>query len=213
MKALSILYLCGQTLPFMSLRNYLSSKTFFTQLAIALLIVVVLVFLLLQYLSIATNHGQEITVPDLSKLSVEQAEEKLDAIDLDYILLDTVDYVPGYPKYSVVKQEPLAGAKVKENRKIYLKINSSGYSSVRVPNLIEQTLRQAEPTLKSIGLEVGKITYKPYLGLDMVLEMKQGGRTLKPGDKVLKASRIDLVLGDGKVGFEAEPEEEVTDTL
>jgi beta-lactam-binding protein with PASTA domain len=191
----------------MSLRNYLTSKTFFTQLAIAIVIVLVLVFLLLQWLSVATKHGQEITVPNLSKLSVEQAEEKLDVLDLEYILLDTVDFVAGYPKYAVVQQEPVAGAKVKEGRKIYLKINSAGYSSVRVPNLIEQTLRQAEPTLKSIGLELGQITYKPYLGRDMVLEMKQGGRILKPGDKVQKASRIDLVLGDGNVGFEDEAEE------
>ena len=197
----------------MSLGKFLTSKVFFTQLAIALGIVLVLVFLLLQWLSVATNHGQEITVPNLAKLSIEQAEEKLESLDLDYILLDTVDFVADYPKFSVVKQEPLAGAKVKENRKIYLKVNSSGFSSVRVPNLIEQTLRQAEPTLKSIGLQIGEITYKPYLGKDMVLEMKLAGKNLRPGDKVMKSSKIDLVLGDGKVGFEEEREDEQTDSL
>ena len=194
----------------MSLRNYLTSKVFFTQLAIAFAIVLLLGFLLLQYISFSTNHGQEITVPSLRKMSVEQAEEKLDDLDLDYVLLDTVDFNADYPKFTIVSQDPLAGSKVKEDRKIYLKINSGGFSSVRVPNLIEQTLRQAEPSLKSIGLEVGKITYKPYLGKDMVLEMKHDGKILKPGDKVLKASKIDLVLGDGKVGFE---EEDETDTI
>jgi hypothetical protein len=33
---------------------------------------------------------------------------------------------------------------------------------------------------------------------DMVLEMRYKGRNLKVGDKVLKSSKIDLVLGDGK---------------
>jgi len=197
----------------MSLRNYLSSKVFFTQLAIAFAIIFVLGFLLLQWISFTTNHGQEITVPSLSKMTVEQAEEKLDDLDLDYILLDTVDFDADYPKFTVVKQDPLAGAKVKEGRKIYLKINSSGYTSVRIPNLIEQTMRQAEPTLLSIGLVLGEITYKPYLGKDMVLEMKQNGKLLKPGDKVLKASKIDLVLGDGKVGFEEEIDQEATDSV
>jgi len=197
----------------MSLRNYLTSKVFFTQLAIAFAIIFILGFLLLQWISFSTNHGQEITVPNLSKMSVEQAEEKLDNVDLDYVLLDTVDFDADYPKFSVVKQDPLAGAKVKEDRKIYLKINSSGYTSVRVPNLIEQTLRQAKPTLNAIGLELGKITYKPYLGKDMVLEMKQNGKQLKPGDKVLKASTIDLVLGDGKVGFDEESDTSPIDTL
>lgn len=188
----------------MSLSNYLKSKVFFTQLAIAFAIVFALGFLLLKWISFTTNHGEEITVPSLAKLTVEQAEEKLDAANLDYVLLDTTDFNPDYPKFTVVKQDPLAGAKVKEGRKIYIKINSSGFTSVRVPNLIEQTFRQAEPSLRSIGLEVGNITYKPYIGKDMVLKMSQNGKELKPGDKVLKSSKIDLVLGDGKVGFEEE---------
>lgn len=194
----------------MSLQKYLTSKTFFTQLAIAFGIVIGLMLLLLQYIKFSTNHGEEITVPSVAKLTVEQAEEKLDAVNLEYVLLDTTDYNPDYPKFSVVKQDPLAGAKVKSGRKIYIKINSSGFTAVRIPNLIEQTLRQAEPSLKSIGLEVGEITYKPYIGKDMVLEMSQNGKELKPGDKVLKSSKIDLVVGDGKVGFEEETDTTAT---
>lgn len=188
----------------MTLKQYLTSKTFFKQLLIAFAIVVLLVFLLLQYLSFATDHGNEITVPDLRKLTEEQVGEKLDELDLEYVLLDTVDYNKDFPKYSVVKQDPLPGSKVKEGRKIYIKVNSSGFGDVTIPDLIEKTLRQAEPTLAAIGLEVGKLTYKPYLGKDMVLEMHSNGKKLKPGDKVKKSSVIDLVLGDGKVGFEEE---------
>ena len=186
----------------MTLKEYLTSKAFFKQVAIAFVIVVVLFIILLKWIDFATHHGEEITVPNLSRLSVEQAEEKLDELDLDYELLDTTDFNPDFPKFSVVKQEPLAGAKVKEGRKVYIKINSSGFTTVRIPNLIEQTLRQAEPSLKAIGLEVGEVTYKPYMGKDMVLEMIQNGRQLKPGDKVYKSSKIDLVVGDGSVGFE-----------
>jgi len=188
----------------MTLKEYLTSKAFFKQLLIALVIVIALVFCLLQYLSFATDHGNEITVPDLRKLTEEQAGEKLDELDLEYVLLDTMDYNKDFPKYSVVQQDPLPGSKVKEGRKIYIKVNSGGFGSVTIPDLIEKTLRQAEPTLAAIGLEVGKLTYKPYLGKDMVLEMYSNGKKLKPGDKVKKASVIDLVLGDGKVGFEEE---------
>jgi hypothetical protein len=42
----------------------------------------------------------------------------------------------------------------------------------------------------------------PNLGKDMVLEMRYKGRNIKPGDKVLKSSKIDLVLGDGKMSYE-----------
>jgi hypothetical protein len=36
----------------------------------------------------------------------------------------------------------------------------------------------------------------------MVLEMRMNGKKLKAGDKILKSSKIDLVLGDGKVTYE-----------
>jgi beta-lactam-binding protein with PASTA domain len=186
----------------MSLRKYLTSRVFFTQFLIAAAIIAVLGYLFMHWLTFTTNHGNEITVPNLSKLTEEQVEEKLDGIDLDYVLLDSLDYRSDYPKYSVVQQDPLPGAKVKEGRKVYIKINSSGFSSVKVPDLIKKTYREAVPTLKALGLEEGTITYIPNLGKDMVLDMRYKGRSIKAGEKVLKSSKIDLVLGDGKASYE-----------
>ena len=186
---------------FMSLRKYLTSRVFFGQVAVALLILAVLTYLFMHWLTFTTDHGHEITVPNLAKLTEEQVEEKLDELDLDYVLLDSVDYNSDFPKYSVVEQDPLPGAKVKEGRKIYIKINASGFSSVRIPDLIDKTYREAVPTLKALGLEEGTITYIPNLGKDMVLEMRCKGRNIKAGDRVLKASKIDLVLGDGKESY------------
>ena len=185
----------------MSLRNYLNSRVFFGQALAALAILVVLGYFFVHWLTFTTDHGHEITVPNLAKLTEEQVEEKLDELDLDYVLLDSVDYNSDYPKFSVVEQDPLPGAKVKEGRKVYIKINASGFSSVRIPDLIQKTYREAVPTLKALGLEEGTITYIPNLGKDMVLEMRCKGRNLKVGDHVLKASKIDLVLGDGKESY------------
>lgn len=194
----------------MSLRKYITSRVFFTQVFLAALFIAVLGYLFMHWLTFTTDHGHEITVPDLRKLTEEQVEEKLDELDLDYVLLDSVDYRSDYPKYSVVQQDPMPGEKVKEGRKVYIKINSSGFSSVKVPDLIDKTYREAVPTLKALGLEEGTITYIPNLGKDMVLEMRYRGRNIKPGDKVLKSSKIDLVLGDGKASYE---EEITTDTI
>ncbi len=189
----------------MSLKNFLTSKTFFKHLAIAIGIVIVVVFLLLQWLGIATNHDQKIPVPDLRKMTVEKAGEALENIDLSYIVLDTVDFRPDYPAYSIVEQDPLPNVNVKEDRKVYIKVNAGKYSTIALPNLIQMTYRAAIPTLKASGLEEGKKTYKPYLAKDVVLEVWQNGKKLKAGDKIMKASKIDLVLGDGKTGYE-EPE-------
>lgn len=196
----------------MSLKNFLTSKVFFKQLAIALLIIVIVVFLLLQWLSFATNHDQKIPVPDLSKMTVEKASETLENIDLELLVLDTVDFRPEFPPYSIVEQDPLPNVNVKEDRKIYAKVNAGKYSSITLPDLIQKTYRAAVPTLKANGLEEGKKTYKPYLAKDVVLEMWQNGKKLKAGDKVMKASKIDLVLGDGKTGYE-EPDSTGTEDI
>ena len=190
----------------MSLKKYLTSRVFFGQVAIAFAIIVVLAYLFMHWLTFTTDHGHEISVPDLRKLTEEQVEDKLDELDLDYELLDSVDFRGDFPKYSVVEQDPMPGTKVKVGRKVYIKINSSGFSSVRIPDLIEKTYREAVPTLKALGLEAGTITYVPNLGKDMVLEMRYKGRNVKVGDRVLKASKIDLVLGDGKESYQEEEE-------
>lgn len=197
---------------FMSLRRYLTSRVFFGQAFLAVIIIAVLSYFFIHWLTFTTDHGHEITVPNLAKLTEEQVEEKLDELDLDYVLLDSVDYNSDFPKYSVVEQDPPPGAKVKEGRKVYIKINASGFSSVRIPDLIQKTYREALPTLKALGLEEGTVTYIPNLGKDMVLEMRCKGINLKVGDHVLKASKIDLVLGDGKESYVEEIDSLATDT-
>ncbi|MNJ98196.1 PASTA domain protein [compost metagenome] len=195
----------------MSLKDFLQSKVFFKQVIIALVIIIVIVFALMQYLSYATNHGQEIPVPDLRKMTVEKAQETLENIDLEYVVLDTVEFKADFPPYSVVQQDPLPKVNVKDGRKVYIKVNSAGYNKVEIPNLIQKTYRAAMPMLKSLGLEEGTKKYVPYLAKDVVLELRQNGKKLKAGDKVLKASKIDFVLGDGKTGF-VEGEKDSLDT-
>lgn len=186
----------------MSLRRYVTSKVFFAQVACAIAIVLVLGYFFMHWLTYATNHGDVIVVPNLAKLNEDQVEEKLDQLNLEYVMLDTVDYNPKFPKMSVVEQDPVAGMQVKEGRKVYIKLNSNGYTSVKLPNFIQQTFREVEASIRALHLEVGEKIYVPDIGKDMVLEVRMNGKILKPGDKILKSSKIDLVLGDGKAGFD-----------
>ena len=112
-------------------------------------------------------------------------------------ILDSSNFNPDYPKFSVIEQDPLAGKKVKENRKIYLTLNPSGYRKVMVPELKERTFRQAKPTLEALGFEVGKITYIDNIAKDVVLKMSHEGQTVSSGSMLPKTSKIDLVLGNG----------------
>jgi beta-lactam-binding protein with PASTA domain len=145
----------------MSLINYLKSRVFIAQVLSVIVIVAVLSFLFFHWLTFVTHHGEEITVPNLTKLTPEQAEELLDELDLDYEIIDTVDYQPTIPKLAIVQQEPTAGSKVKGGRTIYIKLNAPTYKMVSVPDLIDRTYRQAVPNLKAVGLLEGSKRYLP----------------------------------------------------
>ena len=181
----------------MSIVKFLTSKVFFKQLALAIVAIVVLCFIMLKWLNITTNHGEYVVVPNLKGKSIETVKIELNDNDLVMEIQDSANYNPDYPKYSVIEQNPIAGSQVKENRKIYLILNPSGYRKVEVPNILKRTFRQAKPQLQALEFKVGDITYIDNIGKDVVLGMKHKGKTLKPGTLIPLTSTIDLVLGNG----------------
>ena len=166
-------------------------------MALAIVALIVLCFIILKWLKVSTNHGDFETVPNLTGKSISVAKIELEENNLVMQIQDSANFNPKYPKFSVIEQEPLAGSKVKENRKIYLTLNPSGYRKILVPDLKERTFRQAKPTLEALGFRVGKLTYENNIGKDLVLRMLYKGKTIKPGDMLRKTSVIDLVLGNG----------------
>ena len=181
----------------MSFVKFLTSKVFFKQLALAIVAIIVLSFFVLKWLNITTNHGEFVVVPNLKGKSIETVKIELDDLDLTMKIQDSANFNPNYPKYSVIEQNPLAGAQVKENRKIYLILNPSGYRKVEVPNILKRTFRQAKPQLQALEFKIGDISYIDNIGKDVVLGMKHNGKTLKPGTMLPLTSTIDLVLGNG----------------
>lgn len=192
----------------MGLFKFIFSKTFLIQLVLAVIALMVIAFLALKWLDYSTNQDQRIEVPDLSKMSLDRVDDRLAQLELRYEILDSANYNPDFPRYSVIEQVPEPGQYVKENRKIYLTLNPSGYQKVMVPDLIRRTRRQAEPTLRSIGFEIGDVTYKPDIAKDAVLELRHNGEKIEAGDELMKTSKIDLVLGDGSGRYSDEEEEQ-----
>jgi len=178
--------------------RFIFSKTFLIQLVLAGIVLVVLAFLAMQWLDYSTNQDQRIEVPDLAKMNLDIVEDRLDELNLDFEILDSANFNPEFPRYSVIEQAPAPGKFVKEDRKIYLTLNPSGYRKVEIPeNLIRKTRRQVEPTLRSLGFEIGDVSYKPDIAEDAVLEIRHKGKLVEAGEKLMKTSVLDLVLGDG----------------
>ncbi|HEY9184250.1 MAG TPA: PASTA domain-containing protein [Salegentibacter sp.] len=192
----------------MGLFKFIFSKTFLIQLALAVIVLIVLAFLALKWLDYSTNQDQRIEVPDLSKMSLDKVDDRLATLELQYEILDSANFNPDFPRFSVIEQVPEPGQFVKENRKIYLTLNPSGYRKVIIPDLIRKTRRQVEPTLRSLGFEIGDITYKPDIAKDAVLELRHEGQEIEAGDELMKTSKIDLVLGDGSGRYSVSEEDD-----
>lgn len=182
----------------MSIIKFLSSKEFLKQLGLAIVAIIVIGFFTLRYLKFSTNHGDFVEVPELKGKTLDVVKIEIEDNDLDMVVQDSANYNPNYPKYSVIDQQPAAGSLVKENRKIYLTLNPSGYKKVGVPNIIRRTFRQAKPTLEALGFQVGNISRVNDIGLDQVIEIRYKGEKINPGTMLEKTTKIDLVLGNGK---------------
>jgi beta-lactam-binding protein with PASTA domain len=192
----------------MSLLKFIFSKQFLVQLGIAIVALVIIVFGTLQWLKYSTNHSETITVPNLSKLSLDIVDKKLAEMNLRYTVLDSASFNPEYPPFSVLDQTPLPGKKVKEQRKIYLTVNPSGYAEVEIPNnLIRKTLRQVQPSLLARGFKIGDTIEKPDMAKGAVLELQHKGQVLKSGDKLPKTSVVDIVIGDGSLKYGQDADE------
>ena len=183
----------------MSIFQFLKSKTFFKQIAFAIIGFIVVIFSLKFWLNSTTNHDQKIQVPELHKLTISEAERTLKELNLDFKVIDSASYNPTYPKRSVIEQSPEAGDFVKEKRKIYLTLNPSKYRDITIPDLNGRTKRQAISELQAIGFIVGtKFSYVRDIGKDVVRGLRHNGKIINPNDKLPKNSIIQLVLGDGR---------------
>jgi len=190
------LYLCTKAYP-MNFIKFLFSKAFLLNLAIAIVVLGATLFATMKYLEVSTSHGDKIKVPDLSKLSVDEATTVLGNLSLRASVMDSATFNPNYPPLSVVEQKPKAGEDVKENRKIYLTLNPSKVQNIAIPNILGKTKRQALSELKATGFNIGEFEYVPDIGLDVVRGVIYQGNEVKIGQKLPKYAVLDLKLGDG----------------
>ncbi len=179
--------------------SFLKSKSFIINCFSAIVVIVILTILTLETLKVYTNHGELVQVPNLTGMSIIEAKERSELLNLTFKINDTADYNPDYPKFSIITQNPEFGTNVKQNRTIRVKINAGGYKLVSVPDIIQNTIRNARVKLKSIGLKIEKVNYIDQLGKDMVYYIKYKQSLINPGEKIPKNSAIELICGNGLI--------------
>jgi len=178
---------------------------------------------------VVVHSGREYLLPDITNLSLKEAEEILQKKDLSLKVL-AEEYNPSKPPGTILSQSPNPRAKVKKGRIVKVVV-SKGEKIVQVPNLKGVSLRQAGLMLEEEGLEVGEINWIPSdslpenvvvgsspsfglsvpLGMSVNLEVSLGvspdtvmmpnlaGKSLEEARNILK----ELSLEIGEIKYEA----------
>ncbi|WP_372773240.1 PASTA domain-containing protein [Mangrovibacterium sp.] len=183
----------------MSFKSFLISKTFWTQIAIAFTLIVILLLANMYGIRVYTNHGESLPVPELSGLPLEDAEQLLLSKKLGFEIADSI-YLDGAEPGSVIGQEPVAGHMVKEGRTIFLSICALAPEQIAMPQLTDISFRQAVSIMQSVGLNVGLITYVPSEFSNLVLGQMIDGKEIASGELVNRGVRIDLMIGKTQTG-------------
>lgn len=138
-----------------------------------------------------TNYNEGVTVPDVTRISLTEAEELLTSYGLRVEVADRRAN-SAFPADYVIDQQPTASVIVKPNRKIYLTVNAAVKPQVEVPNVVNLSLRNAQIQLQNYGLEVGSISYESSRFKNAVLR-----QSIPEGTVVEKGSTLDLIVSDG----------------
>ncbi len=179
--------------------NFLKSKIFWINVGVAILSVIVLTIIVLFSLKFFTKHGEQVAVPDVTGLYVEEADVLLKKQDLSYQVVDSV-YVRDKLQGEILEQIPRAESNVKTGRIVYLTINSKSDKMIILPQVQNVSYRQARATLEAIGFVVSNIEYKPSEFPDLVMGIRVGQTPVRAGDRLRAGASVVLIVGSQTQG-------------
>jgi beta-lactam-binding protein with PASTA domain len=177
---------------FEKLQNLFTNKKFYATVS-ALIAAGALFLLLLDFILMPayTNYDEGVTVPDVTKLALTEADSLLTTYGLRFKVSDRRSN-SAYPADYVIDQTPAASEIVKPNRKIYLTVNTVSTPKVEVPKVLNLSLRNAKIQLQNYGLTVGTISYESSRFKSSVLR-----QSVPPGKTVPKGTVVNLAVSDG----------------
>lgn len=181
---------------FKGLIQFLRSRTFLKHLLIYLVSFAILCWIIMASLASYTSHGESVDVPDFTGVKLAELDNFVTGKRVRYLVIDSIYDTKSKPGV-VVKQEPEPGAKVKDDRTIYLYVTSLLPPSIQMPKLIDRSLRQAATMISSYGLKMAPPKFVSDQCANCVLEQMVKGKKIAAGELIPKGTVIQLVVGKG----------------
>lgn len=134
------------------------------------------------FLNYWTRHGDEIAMPQVKNLKVDDARRILEDAEFD-VQLDSVfnnDAAPG----TVLRQVPRENSMVKRGGRAYLQYVCYSTKKAKVPDFIDGSLANAMNNFRSAGFENIEVREVSSDQNDLVLGASYNGLELKPGMEI-----------------------------
>lgn len=138
-----------------------------------------------------TNYNEGVTVPDVTKISLDEATSMLNHYGLRHEVLERRAN-SAYPADYIIDQSPSPQQIVKPSRKVYLTVNTATTPQTVVPNVVNMSLRNAEIQLENHGLTVGTKSYESSRFRNTILR-----QSVAAGDSVDRGTVVNLAVSDG----------------
>ncbi len=178
-------------------KEYFKSREFWVLLVTLIGVTLLLMlFFFYVFLPFFTKHGESTTVPEVVNKNLLEAKKMLYEANLGYEVQDS-QYQANLAPLTVLAQEPLPFEKVKPGRKVYLIVNQSTPPMVKIPEIMDVNIQQAKYMLENWKLKIGRLIYQHGEAKDAVIGIQYKGRAVKPGDKVLEGTALDIVVSKG----------------
>lgn len=155
---------------------------------------IVLAIAIWLFLAWYTDHGEQISVPDLSGMSISQAQTALEERDLTLLVVDSI-YDRKGKGGMVVSQEPKPESKVKDGRQIFVTVYRKLPPQETI-NIEEGDFAQvAIIKLKNKGIDytLKEVPNNSLVGA--VISLTHKGKRLKAGDKIARGEKVVLSVG------------------
>ncbi|MDR1725852.1 MAG: PASTA domain-containing protein [Bacteroidales bacterium] len=144
-------------------------------------------------LKVYTRHGKEYELPNIVDFSIGEIKTMPELDLFDIVVIDSI-FTEGKPEGIILKQDPVAGTKVKKGRKIYVIVTSHTGEIIAMPNCTDQSVKMAVQQIVAAGLRIGSLIFKSGDISNIVVGQKYEGKPINPNAKIKRGSFIDLVV-------------------
>ena len=189
----------------MKLIKLIFSKFFWINVVLAITALYVVFSLTMSNLDNYTNHGIKIKVPNLKGLQLDQVQDSLISLDLNFEIRDSV-FSDDFPIGMVIQQDPLPNTDefpnfIKPIRTIYITIVKRQETFKVVPDFLTNVTSKniGKSKLEMLGFNVD-LEIKNHKDKDKILGLEFENKVLKAGQVLPKGSLVKIIFGSGDKG-------------